>query len=351
MSPLLRENISASHMEGIISVETWREERGRLKKMDTSFTVCRQGDGTILRYAEYEPRYSEWERRNTHFQNKQVTLSELFFIFCHTTCAAVKLQIFYFLFIRIIRKHNDVDSWTRPCDAVKVTEASVDLAAASSSAPRADAYGVCSDADMTLLQGSEGVLVITWAEEARWSLWKVKRRELIKTRRDEVANGGRSDQCCKGQKYAGGAGLVRITTRRHQSRLPGTGLKRFTTWILSIRQELFKPHAWHKPRPATHLAAPEQMFGQKGRPVPDKTVPPASESQLCSLMDFEFRSSYAARPHHKKQKLAETCKETDNIHPWITPCGAFCRSLRTHTHTHSVALNQNTFVLQTLSLP
>lgn len=59
MSPLLRENISASDMEGIISVETRGEERGRLKKMDTSFTVCRQSDGTILRYAEYEPRYSE----------------------------------------------------------------------------------------------------------------------------------------------------------------------------------------------------------------------------------------------------------------------------------------------------
>lgn len=72
----------------------WGEERGRLKKIDTSFTLRRQSDGTILRYAEYKPRYhSECERRDSRFENKQVT-SELFLIFYHTTKhVAVKLQI------------------------------------------------------------------------------------------------------------------------------------------------------------------------------------------------------------------------------------------------------------------
>lgn len=59
---------------------------------------------------------------------------------------------------------------------MKVTEAWVGQAAASSGAPGADAYGICNDADVTLLQdrperGGSGLSEKT-------------------TRRDKAANGG-----------------------------------------------------------------------------------------------------------------------------------------------------------------
>lgn len=70
--------------------------------------------------------------------------------------------------------------------------------------------------------------------------------------------------------------LVRITTSRHQSCSLGTGLPRFRPGSCPSGQELVKFHSSRKPRPAAHLSAPEQMFGQKGQPVPDKTVSPDS---------------------------------------------------------------------------
>lgn len=111
--------------------------------------------------------------------------------------------------------------------------------------------------------------------------------------------------------------LVRIITSRHQSCSLGTGLPRFRPGSCPSGQELVKSHSSRKPRPAAHLSAPEQMFGQKGQPVPDKTVSPDSVS---SLLAHGFGvplpancHSRAAQPHHKKRKLAETCEETENI--------------------------------------
>lgn len=53
MSPLRRENLLASDMEGIRNGEVGG---GQMEEIDTSFTVRRQSDGIILICAEYEKR-------------------------------------------------------------------------------------------------------------------------------------------------------------------------------------------------------------------------------------------------------------------------------------------------------
>lgn len=88
------------------------EERERLKKIDNSFTVRRQSDGTILRSAENKPRYySECGRRNA--ENKQLTSHFL------SNNQAVKLQICgVFSFIssgntRILIPEHDLEMGSR----------------------------------------------------------------------------------------------------------------------------------------------------------------------------------------------------------------------------------------------
>lgn len=54
MSPLLRENLLASDMEGIRNVEVGGG--GQMEEIDTSFTVHWQRDGIIFICVEYEKR-------------------------------------------------------------------------------------------------------------------------------------------------------------------------------------------------------------------------------------------------------------------------------------------------------